>query len=298
MNNRLHEKTATKLFMVFLMAAIATTPVAILAMTSQQGTTQLPTATTQEPQVAKAPTPQKEWNYTTGNSMRSSPAVADVDADGQLEVIIGSFDKKVYCLNRTGGKEWNYTTGNVVESSPCVADVDNDAQLEILVGSFDGKVYCLNVTGGTPKVQWSYQTGDWIRTSPCVADIDVDGKMEVIVGSNDNKVYCLNRTGGSKWNFTATDDILSSPCVADLDGDSYLEVLVADFSGNIWRLSGANRFLGVAVRNWVYHPLFTYGSRHRPRWSTGGHHRNIRGKTTLSEYDRRKSIGVELPDRQ
>jgi outer membrane protein assembly factor BamB len=76
--------------MVFLMAVIATTPVATLVMTSQQGTTQLPTATTQEPQVARAPTPQKEWNYTTGDIIVSSPAVSE-------EVVyIGSNDKNVY----------------------------------------------------------------------------------------------------------------------------------------------------------------------------------------------------------
>ena len=40
-----------------------------------------------------------KWSFKTGHSVRSSPAIADVDGDGQLEVIIGSCDDNVYCLD-------------------------------------------------------------------------------------------------------------------------------------------------------------------------------------------------------
>ena len=55
------------------------------------------------------------WTYTTGNSVYSSPAVV-----GGF-VYVGSYDKKVYCLNAsTGNQVWNYTTDYVVYSSPAV----------------------------------------------------------------------------------------------------------------------------------------------------------------------------------
>jgi hypothetical protein len=225
MNNKLHEKTATKLFMVLLMTVIAITPVATLLMPSQQGTTQLSTATMEEPQVATAPPTSQNWSYTTGDGVLSSPAVADVDEDGQLEVVIGSDDGKIYCLNSTGGKEWDYST-IYTHSCPSVADVDGDGHFEILVGSYgDNKVYCLNVTGGTPNIQWSYTTGGAIYSSPCVADVDNDFQQEVLVGSQDNKTYCLTKNGLCKWSYTTGYWVFSSPCVADIDGDGALEVL-------------------------------------------------------------------------
>ena len=43
----------------------------------------------------------------------SSPAVADINNDSLLEVIIGSYDNKVYALNYDGSLLWSYTTGDV-----------------------------------------------------------------------------------------------------------------------------------------------------------------------------------------
>jgi hypothetical protein len=133
----------------------------------------------------------KEWNYTTGSGVFSSPCVADVDGDGQLEVLVGSYDGNVYCLSRTGTKEWNYTTGSGVFSSPCVVDVDGDGQLEVLIGSDDGNVYCLAVVGApyAPSVYPWPSIG--FRGDVCHSGVYVDtdhdnltNTYEAIVGTN------------------------------------------------------------------------------------------------------------------
>jgi outer membrane protein assembly factor BamB len=184
--------------------------------------------------------PQREWKYTTEGAIDSSPAVADVDGDGQLEVVIGSSDSRVYCLNgATGAQKWNYTTGAGVGSSPTIADVDGDGYLEVLVGSFDKNVYCLN--GNTGDVKWSFTTGRRVYSSPAVADVDGDGHLEVIVGSNDNRTYCLNgATGAQKWSFITGKRVFSSPAIADINGDGKLEVLVGSDDNHVYCLNGTS----------------------------------------------------------
>jgi len=40
--------------------------------------------------------------YQTGEDIVSSPAVADLDKDGKLEVLVGSNDDYLYCLTIQG----------------------------------------------------------------------------------------------------------------------------------------------------------------------------------------------------
>jgi PGF-CTERM protein len=88
-----------------------------------------------------ATTGAKLWNYTTGSSVYSSPAVANG------VVYVGSEDNNTYALNATtGAKLWNYTTGSGVFSSPAVANGT------VYVGSVDGNVYAIgNAAGATSQ---------------------------------------------------------------------------------------------------------------------------------------------------
>nr|MDO8099729.1 PQQ-binding-like beta-propeller repeat protein [Candidatus Njordarchaeota archaeon] len=182
--------------------------------------------------------PQREWKYTTGGAIDSSPAVADVDGDGQLEVIVGSSDNRVYCLNgATGALKWSYTTGKRVFSSPAIADINRDGKLEVLVGSDDNHIYCLNGTTGAKL--WNYTTGKSIESSPAVADVVGDGHLEVLVGSLDKKTYCLNgATGAQEWNYTTGGWAWSSPTIVDANDDGHLEVVVGSEDNQVYCLNG------------------------------------------------------------
>ena len=99
------------------------------------------------------------WTFTAGDVFYTDPALGDVDGDGDMEILIGSEDNKVYCLDGTkGAEEWAFTTGDTVFSSPTLGDIDGDGNMEILVSSYDHKVYCL-VGNGDP---WAIP-GPW----PC-----------------------------------------------------------------------------------------------------------------------------------
>jgi len=119
------------------------------------------------------------WTFMTGLEMSGSPSVVDG------KVYIGSWDKKIYCLDAmTGEKLWNYTTGLEITSSPAIVNG------KVYIGSNDGNIYCLDASTGGKL--WEYQTGADVVSSPTI----VDGN--VYVGSRDHKVYCLNAETGAK----------------------------------------------------------------------------------------------------
>ena len=81
-----------------------------------------------------------------GVVIRSSPAVADIDDDGQNEIIIGTDTGYVVSLTRT--VEWAFNdAGNIgeVSSSVALADTDWDGFLEIIVT--DNANQCVHVIG-------------------------------------------------------------------------------------------------------------------------------------------------------
>ncbi|MBD3190300.1 MAG: PQQ-binding-like beta-propeller repeat protein, partial [Candidatus Heimdallarchaeota archaeon] len=205
----------------------------------------------------------EEWGYQTGSDVYSSPAVADLDGDGTLEVLVGSDDDTLYCLSHTGSEEWGYQTGDNVYSSPAVADLDGDGTHEVLVGSDDDTLYCLGLTGVTASGpgQWYcfrgsvFHTGqmdsdsdylddlteDYYSTDPNDSDSDNDGYSdgeEIFAGTdpNDAQDYPGATTSPPE---TTTPPETTSPT----EGTTTSETTPAGFPSWLWAVIGG----GVAI---------------------------------------------------
>ncbi|RLF56239.1 MAG: hypothetical protein DRN27_09775, partial [Thermoplasmata archaeon] len=172
------------------------------------------------------------WDYETDSSIRwSSPAIVE------NKVYIGSYDKKVYCLDAvTGVKVWEFETDGYIWSSPAVEEN------KVYIGSYDKKVYCLDAVTGV-KV-WEFETGGSIRSSPAVYD------DKVYIGSNDGKVYCIYASNGTqKWSFTNSHgwDLSSSPAI--VDGKVYVGsyCLDAQTGTELWSFQIIGEYYSVIV---------------------------------------------------
>ncbi len=89
---------------------------------------------------------------------RSSPALADIDGDGALEIVVGTEGDIVDGAGRrgltvldaaSGDVEWTWPADGVAErpgvaSSPAVGDVDGDGALEIVFLGTDGVIHALD----------------------------------------------------------------------------------------------------------------------------------------------------------
>jgi outer membrane protein assembly factor BamB len=205
------------------------------------------------------------WWYDLSAPSFGSSAVGDIDEDGSLEIVFGTYfnDEHVYALNADDGSLlWTYYTGGCNDASPVISDVDLDGHLEVIIpASSPYTVYCFN--GKTGEVKWERSTGypNCIDSPPAIADVDNDGKPEVIFGTFYGNVFCLNGEDGSicwQINLGTNSYIQSEPDILDVDGDGQLDVVVAQFQGDcrVYALrgnSGSILWYSDAPQDYLYH---------------------------------------------
>ena len=131
-----------------------------------------------------------------GTSKNPSPALADMNVDGYLDIVVAGTDGKIYVYDRNGVLNPNFanvrysaiTDGYASESSPVVADINGDGLPDILMGDENGVVNGISGTGqllpGFP-----IQLGGEVRGTAAACDCDGDGLSEIVVSSWDKKTY-------------------------------------------------------------------------------------------------------------
>src|ERR1051325_549044 len=122
----------------------------------------------------------------------ASPAVGDVDGDGQPDVVAGFIDGHLRAWHTNGEQFLDFSTGpGAIEGSPVLADLTGDGVLDIVVTNLDGDVWGLDGHGHAffHKQDIGVPHRHGIFGSAAVANLDRDGSPEIIAASFDEHLY-------------------------------------------------------------------------------------------------------------
>jgi outer membrane protein assembly factor BamB len=200
-----------------------------------------------------AATGAKRWSFETGGEIISG---ANFAGD---QVLFGSYDGHLYCLNKDGKLVWKVKTEGPVNGSPAVVgrrtfvagcdshlhviDLDRGQQIasldlegqaaataalrgdDLYVGTMTSLVQAVNWKEG--KILWTYRSA--ARPQEFYASAAVTDAL-VVVGSRDRKVHAIDRqTGKAAWVFPTKGRVDASPVIAgkrvyapSLDGSLYV----------------------------------------------------------------------------
>ncbi|MCD4738767.1 MAG: FG-GAP-like repeat-containing protein [Anaerolineae bacterium] len=168
----------------------------------------------------------------------SSPAVADLDGDGTMEVIGAAYT--LFVLNGEDGEEqWHMAppvSGARVWPGVVVADVDGNGDLELVIAQGSGYISVYDHTGNF-EPGWPQRPATNEFRSLAVADLDDDGDMEIVAGLarlNPINVWVFEHTGNIRpgWPQLSTDQGSAAGLyndnigLGDLDGDGVLELVI------------------------------------------------------------------------
>jgi hypothetical protein len=180
-----------------------------------------------------------------GGPLDASVALADLDGDGDLEVLAAdSSTGTLFCLDGAGKVQWKHKLPNSTDSPPAVADLDNNGHPDIVVGTMmlaNSKGRVLSLDARTMKVKWTAEVPGHVQSEPALVDLNEDGVLDAIVTTwrGDKRVRALNGIDGKElWSHAMKGDMYHGVSVFRHDG---IKIAAHSIEGDVALLDAAGK---------------------------------------------------------
>jgi hypothetical protein len=186
--------------------------------------------------------------YPTGGLQATSIAVADVNGDGKLDLIVensqccGSLDGVMGVLLGNGDgtfqKVVTYKSGaGGLGTSAAVADVNGDSKLDVVATDQCASGNCINkglvavLLGngdGTFQAAQTYDSGGFLTNSVAAADVNGDGKPDLVVANicADDTLNCKRSSVGVLLNNSGARKVTTATTLISLLNPSFVGQVV------------------------------------------------------------------------
>jgi hypothetical protein len=176
------------------------------------------------------------------------PAIVDVENDGDLDFIVGTWnasvktDNKIYAYRAKDQKLlWTYAVNDVMYHGTAVGDLDKDGKQELVVGCYNDTLYCINAENGTTNWKYSFGNNFYVGGPALIADLNNDGRCEVVFSAW-YKMAALTWDGKLFWEYNIPNykQSFRGAAIADVNNNAFLDVVFGTDGGSVIGLNGQN----------------------------------------------------------
>ncbi len=200
--------------------------------------------------------------YTLDLGSESIPTFADLDGDGDLDMLVtNKIDPKDNATSRMFHFENTGTKKNPIfhqrshiplfenyHYAPTLGDLDDDGDLDMLVGTWNKGIGLFKNQGTRSKPDFVLDESGWItltrgsNSTPALHDIDHDGDLDLFVGESSGELNFYRNVGtAGDPSFELVSDRFadidvgrrSFPTFADINGDGNAELFIGSETGEI-----------------------------------------------------------------
>jgi hypothetical protein len=191
-----------------------------------------------------------------------APALADLDDDGDLDLVTGTWRKGLFWHENTGsatsaqfaeeGESLLAARKNISHAAPAFADLDDDDDLDLVVGGSAGGLKVFRNEGSARQPQFA-PVPDLLdgvtvdrRSVPALRDTDGDGAPDLLVGSETDGLTFFRNEGsprqaqfarvgsGEGSPFPMYAPGLAAPAFADMDADGDADLFTGAGRGGLF----------------------------------------------------------------